>query len=153
MSNPDQGAAHMVANVSMPPSALPNSSPPVVEPESKALGSTRRSEIEWLSNRENIERLTMDENCNLKGTMEAMKDVYGFSASSTKYKGKLKEWRYNKNLTRRQGTFIGKMAAQRCQKQGRKMESRIRGSLVPQTKVERTVVAAVENGSSPACGS
>ena len=81
MSNPDQGAAPMGTNVSMPPPALQNFSPPVVELEFEALRCTRRSEKEWLSNRENIKRLIMDENCTLKATMETMKDVYGFSAS------------------------------------------------------------------------
>jgi hypothetical protein len=70
---------------------------------------------------------------------------------SKKYKEKLKEWGYTKNLTRRQGTFIGKKAAQRRQKHGKKTEFRIRGSLVPQNKVERTVVVAVEHESSTAC--
>jgi hypothetical protein len=81
MSNPDRGAVHIGTNVFMPPPALPNFSTPVVEPESEALRGTRRREKEWLSNRENIKRLIMDENCTLKTTMETMKDTYGFSAS------------------------------------------------------------------------
>ena len=81
MSHPYQGTAHIGTPTSMPPPAPPILSPPVAESESEALSSTRRSEKEWLSNRENIMKLYMDENCTLKYTMKTMKESYGFNAS------------------------------------------------------------------------
>ena len=73
MSHPYQGTAHIETPTSMPP--------PVAESGSEALSSTRRSDQEWLSNRENIKKLYMDKSCTLKSTMKTMKERYGFNAS------------------------------------------------------------------------
>ena len=81
MNHPYQGTAHIGTPTSMPPPAPPIPSPAVAESESEALSSTRRSEKEWLSNRENIRKLYMEENCTLTSTMKTMKERYGFNAS------------------------------------------------------------------------
>ncbi|KAK3168116.1 hypothetical protein OEA41_004562 [Lepraria neglecta] len=145
MSHPYQGTAHIGTPTSMPPPAPPILSSPVAESESEALSSTRRSEKEWLSNRENIRKLYMDENCTLTSTMKTMKERYGFNASSKRYKEKLKEWGFDKNLTRRQSKFIRDKTLRRHNEQGKKTEFRIRGSVVPQNKVERALKAAPES--------
>ena len=77
MSHPYQGTARIGTPTSMPPPAPPIFSPLVVESESEAPSSTRQSEKEWLSNRENIRKLYMDESCTLKSTMKTMKERYG----------------------------------------------------------------------------
>lgn len=68
---------------------------------------------------------------------------------SKRYKEKLKEWGFDKNLTHRQSKFIRHKTLRRHNEQGKKTEFRIRGSVVPQNKVERTLKAAPESEHSP----
>lgn len=123
--------------------------------DSAELRGTRRTEEEWADQRSKIRRLYMDQNMTLPSTMKVMKEKHGFCATyatavsslcktttnslsfrQKRYKEKIKAWGFEKNLTRRQSKYISRIALRRLD-QGKKTEFHLKGSVIPQDKVDR----------------
>ncbi|KAI9702973.1 MAG: hypothetical protein M1836_008187 [Candelina mexicana] len=109
----------------------------------------RRTEEDWTTHRHTIKSLYMDRNMTLDDTMRTMGERHGFFASQKKYKEKLKNWGFEKNLTSRQTKFITRKALRRWTEEGKKTEFRVKGNRVPSEKVERHLKAKTDCLKSP----
>ena len=123
--------------------------------ESAELRGTRRTEEDWAKKRSTIKELYMDQNMALPILMKVMKEQHGFCATYAtvvsspcltttdfsssrpkRYKEKLKAWGFEKNLTRRQSKYITRTALRRLH-EGKKTEFHLKGTVIPQDKVDR----------------
>ncbi|KAH7327110.1 Clr5 domain-containing protein [Rhexocercosporidium sp. MPI-PUGE-AT-0058] len=78
-----------------------------------------RSDAKWDSHKEEIYQLYVDQNMTLKETMDAMETNHGFKASLRKWKMKIKEWKFEKNLPANEMKFIAAKADKRKAEDGK----------------------------------
>ncbi|KAE9370091.1 hypothetical protein N431DRAFT_411188, partial [Stipitochalara longipes BDJ] len=63
------------------------------------LSTKERNDQKWEIHKNYIRRIYMDTDHTLKETMKIVADTYYFTASERKWKDKLKEWNFAKNLS------------------------------------------------------
>ncbi|KAF2672673.1 hypothetical protein BT63DRAFT_409768 [Microthyrium microscopicum] len=79
----------------------------------------RISDEEWVSHKEAIERLYLDEGRDVREVRDTMKRDYGFEAHEKAYKRKFEEWGLIKNIPKDEGLFMVKKRESRRGEEGK----------------------------------
>ncbi|KAG4440767.1 hypothetical protein IFR05_003754 [Cadophora sp. M221] len=78
-----------------------------------------RSNAKWDSHKTEIYQMYVDQNLTLKETMNTMESKHAFKASLRKWKMKIKEWNFEKNLPANEMAFIAAKAEKRKAEDGK----------------------------------
>ncbi|KAF8851558.1 hypothetical protein BDZ45DRAFT_144454 [Acephala macrosclerotiorum] len=108
-----------------------------------------RNDAKWDSLKDEIKRMYMVENATLAQTMLLVHQLYGFQASERKWKSKLKEWGFDKNLTMAEMKIAVAKAEKRYTEDGKDTVFFHRGDFIPPAKVQNWKRRIMMTASSP----
>ncbi|KUJ12354.1 uncharacterized protein LY89DRAFT_738142 [Mollisia scopiformis] len=95
-----------------------------------------RNNVKWEVNKNEIRFMYMDQDKNLTAVMTHIESVHGFFASARKWKMKLKEWGFEKNIPAKEIGIMAKIAEKRKREEGKETSFERGGLLVPQNKLD-----------------
>ncbi|KAH8780621.1 hypothetical protein F5882DRAFT_500542 [Hyaloscypha sp. PMI_1271] len=106
-----------------------------------------RNDEKWKSLKDEIYRIYMTDDNTLQNTMNAISEQHGFEASERKWKDKLKEWNFDKNISSHDMSIIVAKSDKRARDEGKETvffhgETQITRQRIEQFKRRKTWKAA-----------
>ncbi|KAF8858195.1 hypothetical protein BDZ45DRAFT_403561 [Acephala macrosclerotiorum] len=122
---------------STPLQRAPEKDSAVSQSQPRKLKALERNNLTWESHRDEIRSIYVDQDKTLRETMLWFEMERGFRKSERKWKDKIKEWRFKKNIPAKELGFMVAKAEKRKLEEGKDTEFRRHGLLVDDSKVEQ----------------
>ncbi|KAH8771518.1 hypothetical protein BGZ57DRAFT_433840 [Hyaloscypha finlandica] len=112
--------------------ATSSTSGPVTRPSRRA-----RNDQKWDSLQDEIRHIYMTDDFTLQNTKRVIEDKHGFKASERKWKEKLKEWKFDKNISATDMSVLVAIAGKRMRDEGKRTIFFLGESQITRDRIEQ----------------
>ncbi|KUJ17346.1 uncharacterized protein LY89DRAFT_51488 [Mollisia scopiformis] len=100
------------------------------------LSTLERNNQKWDAHKDEIRHIYLDEDKTLQETMQAIESTHHFKASVRKWKMRLKEWNFEKNIPSKEMGFMVEKAEKRKREEGKETKFMRNGFQVPLQRLD-----------------